>query len=149
MLAERSIDAVALISSLAQCSKSFDEAERWQLARAAQVCKGCLRTSIRGTVCQSPHGFAFRSTSTDGTPITISDKIKLEMGHGRIFYRSGRACHEFLVGVPYYRVWGESGGYTDRALPLAPCPCCSAKSGGRVWCYASRRKHVSTARAPG
>ena len=76
---------------------------------------------------EDPRSLAVRSSSSDGTPLTVSDTMKEKLGE-TVFTRYGRSCHEFLVGCQYYKVIDSSGHEWTRALPMDPRPLTKGKT---------------------
>ena len=76
------------------------------MATRCSVCevgKATLASRVRRFVKECAHEPCRRSTSSDGTPITVSHRVEAELQHGCIIRRSGKACHEFQVGLSIYK----------------------------------------------
>ena len=111
------LDVLQLVSGVAACSKSLNKAERLRCGRVAEVSLETLRCAVRRLVHDNNGGFALRSTSSDGTPITVSETIACELPSHSIIRRSGKSCHEFQVGCSCYRFTDEIGNFHSCVIP--------------------------------
>ena len=91
-----------------------------QVARVAEVSKEVLRVGARAFVGKVDSEPCSRSTSSDGAPIAISQRIAAELPSGTVFRRSGKACHEFQVGLSLYN--SSDPAVHPRVLLREPVP---------------------------
>ena len=94
---------VGVVRELSRCTRALSSVEARQVARVAEVSKEVLRVGVRAFVGKVDPEPCSRSTSSDGTPITVSHRIAAELPSGRVYRRSGKACHEFQVGLSFYK----------------------------------------------
>ena len=123
MTCSQSVDPAEIIARLGKCSRSLDVAEHRELLCAAHIFQAQARRSVQGTLASQSSTFAIRSSSSDGTPLTVTDKIKCELPDSVSFTRGGKCCHEFLVGCSFYSRGGDSGQpATNKVIPYPPTP---------------------------
>ena len=126
MHAQADLDVFGLVSSLATCGRPLDRHEERTLRGICVVGRQVLHSSVRG-LASTGIGFAIRSTTSDGTPITVSDTVAAELG-GTVITRSGKPCHEFLVACSFYRFTDALGACVNRAIPFEPRPLTCGKT---------------------
>eukprot|EP00959_Pyramimonas_sp_CCMP1952_P258776 5409747-Pyramimonas_sp.AAC.1 len=83
------------IETFAKTSRALSNHEYWDLASVCEVGKEMLRCSIRSFVRGCADAPVRRTTLSDGTPITVSAKIALELPNGLKVRRGGKQTHEF------------------------------------------------------
>ena len=102
---------VGVVGGLSQCSRALSWVDAKKASRVAEVAKEVLRSGAQRFVTVADNQPCSRSTSSDGTPITVSHRIAAELQSGTVYRRSGKACHEFQVGCSFYMThWEDCRG---------------------------------------
>ena len=69
------------IRSLARASGHLDRAETREAHRVAEACKEMMEVGVRSFVASADGFPCSRTTSSDGTPVTVTHKVAAELGH--------------------------------------------------------------------
>ena len=131
MSASSEPDPESLIRSLAKASGRLTRQQEYQIDRAAEVCKDVMTGSVQNFITEAEHRPCSRTTSSDGTPIMVSHRVVGELPSGRVFQRSGRACHEFQVNISFYKCLDPS--VKPRAWFRDPVPMTEGKTAAAEW----------------
>ena len=93
---------IALVRRLAKAGTDLDVADTRLAHQTAEIGKATMRLSVLAFVTACAGTPAARSTSSDGTPISVKS-TRHGVGPSGSFVRTGRESHEFLVSHSLYR----------------------------------------------
>ena len=116
--------------------RSLTKPEERLCLKVGEVAKEVLARGVYRFAYQADQHPCSRTTQSDGTPITVTDRIREELGSGTVFMRRGRACHEFQVGCSYYRC--AKLDVRPRILLREPVPMTAGKSAMSEWAILQR-----------
>jgi hypothetical protein len=91
------------IRSLSKAGSDFDVALTRSVHQCAEIGKQVNALAIAAFVSSCDGSPMSRSTSSDGTPISVKRTAKGVLPSGESFTRTGRESHEFLVSHSMYR----------------------------------------------
>ena len=91
------------IASLSKAGVKLSKPAIRSVMKTAEVGKSVLRAAARALVLNARGGPCARSSSSDGTLVTMKIAASGEVD-GKKFTRSGRETHEFLVAHSFFRV---------------------------------------------
>ena len=119
------------IRSLAKASGQLSQLEQRDVEKVADVTKDVMRSAARMMISDADRRPCARSTSSDGTPIVVSHRIRAELPGGRIIERSGKTCHEFQVGMSFYKCIDPS--VQPKVVFCDPMPMTHGKTAAAEW----------------
>ena len=125
-----------LFKGVSTGTKSLTKQEEGSCLKLGEVTKDVLKSGVLRFAVEADQHPCSRSTMSDGTPITVTERINIELGKEQVFYRRGRACHEFQVGCSYYSC--ANSDVPARVLLRKPVPMVDGKTAMKEWAILQR-----------
>ena len=129
--------AIRTLEGLSRTTGSLSTARIRDLNQAAEIGKQVLEESAAKVVKSFSGAPLLTSKSADGTPCKTMEKHKYTTPSGKVFWRVGRAGHEFLLKNQFIR-GSRPAGVASQVVLQDPVPLLHGKTAGAIFAACSQ-----------